>query len=104
MFFRNANNQNRNNRDPLVNDYKNVNIEISYDNFDTINLDFAKKQQYGQELRSQIEQNRLKKEELKRRKQQEELEEELRLQREREQIEKRQNEENKRYRPKIIFP
>ena len=104
MFFRNANNQNRNNRDPLVNDYKNVNIEISYDNFDTINLDFAKKQQYGQELRSQIEQNRLKKEELKRRKQQEELEEELRLQREREQIEKRQNEENKRYRPKINLP
>ena len=63
MFFRNENNRyQNNNKDALINDYKNVNIEISYDNFDTINLDIAKKQQYGQELRSQIEENRLKKE------------------------------------------
>ena len=105
MFFRNENNPNRINRDTTsLNDYRNVNIEISYDNFDTINLDLAKKQQYGQDLRSQMELNRLRREEEKRKKQQEDLEEELRLQREREEIERRQNEENKRYRPIINLP
>jgi hypothetical protein len=63
-----------------------------------------RKQQYGQDLRSQIESDRLRKEEAKRRKKQEDLEEELRLQREREEIERRQKEENKRYRPKINLP
>ena len=109
MFFRNENPQNNynynNNRDTYsLNDYRNVNIEISYDNFDTINLDNIRKQQYGQDLRSQIESDRLRKEAEKRRKKQEDLEEELRLQREREELERRQNEENKRYRPKINLP
>ena len=110
MFFRNENpqnnyNYNNNNRDTYsLNDYRNVNIEISYDNFDTINLDNIRKQQYGQDLRSQIESDRLRKEAEKRRKKQEDLEEELRLQREREELERRQNEENKRYRPKINLP
>ena len=105
MFFRNENPQNNNNRDAYsLNDYRNVNIEISYDNFDTINLDNIKKQQYGQDLRSQMEEDRLRKEAEKRRKKQQDLEEDLRLQREREEIEKRQNEENKRYRPKINLP
>ena len=105
MFFRNENSQINNNRDTYsLNDYRNVNIEISYDNFDTVNLDNIKKQQYGQDLRSQMEEDRLRKEEEKRRKKQEDLEEDLRLQREREEIEKRQNEENKRYRPKINLP
>ena len=105
MFFRNENPQYRINRDTAaLNDYHNINIEISYDNFDTINLDNMRKQQYGQDLRSQIESDRLRKEEAKRRKKQEDLEEELRLQREREELERRQNEENKRYRPKINLP
>ena len=51
-----------------------------------------------------MEEDRLRKEAEKRRKKQEDLEEDLRLQREREEIEKRQNEENKRYRPKINLP
>ena len=104
MFFRNENRQNQNNRDTSINDYRNVNIEISYDNFDTINLDLARKQQYGQDLRQQMADDRRRKEEAKRLKKQQELEEELRLQREREQLEKRQEEENKRYRPKINLP
>jgi len=105
MFFRNENPQYRINRDTAaLNDYHNINLEISYDNFDTINLDFAKKQRYGNDLRQQIEDDKRRKEEEKRRKKLLELEEELRLQREREQIEKRQNEENKRYRPKIDLP
>ena len=104
MFFRNENHQNQNNRDTSINDYRNVNIEISYDNFDTINLDFARKQQYGQDLRQQMADDRRRKEEAKRLKKQQELEEELRLQREREQLKKRQEEENKRYRPKINLP
>ena len=105
MFFRNENSQINNNRDTYsLNDYRNVNIEISYDNFDTVNLDNIKKQQYGKDLRSQMEEDRLRKEAEKRRKKQEDLEEDLRLQREREEIEKRQNEENKRYRPKINLP
>ena len=105
MFFRNENPQYRINRDTAaLNDYHNINIEISYDNFDTINLDQAKKAQYGHDLRQQMEDDRRRKEEEKRRKKLLELEEELRLQREREQIEKRQSEENKRYRPKIDLP
>ena len=105
MFFRNENPQYRINRDTAaLNDYHNINLEISYDNFDTINLDFAKKQRYGNDLRQQIENDKRRKEEEKQRKKLFELEEELRLQREREQIEKRQNEENKRYRPKIDLP
>ena len=105
MFFRNENPQYRINRDTAaLNDYHNINLEISYDNFDTINLDFAKKQRYGNDLRQQIENDKRRKEEEKQRKKLFELEEELRLQREREQIEKRQKEENKRYRPKIDLP
>jgi hypothetical protein len=105
MFFRNENHPNNTKPDTYsLNDYRNVNIEISYDNFDTINLDNLRKQRYGQDLRSQMEEDRLRKEAEKRRKKQQDLEEELRLQREREEIEKRQNEENKRYRPKINLP
>ena len=105
MFFRNENPQNNNNRDTYsLNDYRNINIEISYDNFDTINLDNIRKQQYGHDLRSQMEEDKRRKEEAKRRKKIEDLEEELRLQREREEIERRQKEENKRYRPKINLP
>ena len=105
MFFRNENPQYRINRDTAaLNDYHNINLEISYDNFDTINLDFAKKQRYGNDLRQQIENDKRRKEEEKQRKKLFDLEEELRLQREREQIEQRQKEENKRYRPKIDLP
>lgn len=105
MFFRNENHSNNTKPDTYsLNDYRNVNIEISYDNFDTVNLDNLRKQRYGQDLRSQMEEDRLRKEAEKRRKKQQDLEEELRLQREREEIEKRQNEENKRYRPKINLP
>ena len=102
MFFRNENSTKPDTYS--LNDYRNVNIEISYDNFDTVNLDNLRKQQYGKDLRSQMEEDRLRKEAERRRKKQEDLEEELRLQREREEIEKRQNEENKRYRPKINLP
>ena len=105
MFFRNEKHPNNTKPDTYsLNDYRNVNIEISYDNFDTVNLDNLRKQRYGQDLRSQMEEDRLRKEAEKRRKKQQDLEEELRLQREREEIEKRQNEENKRYRPKINLP
>ena len=105
MFFRNESHPNNTKPDTYsLNDYRNVNIEISYDNFDTVNLDNLRKQRYGQDLRSQMEEDRLRKEAEKRRKKQQDLEEELRLQREREEIEKRQNEENKRYRPKINLP
>ena len=105
MFFRNENHPNNTKPDTYsLNDYRNVNIEISYDNFDTVNLDNLRKQRYGQDLRSQMEEDRLRKEAEKRRKKQQDLEEDLRLQREREEIEKRQNEENKRYRPKINLP
>ena len=69
MFFRNENPQYRINRDTAaLNDYHNINLEISYDNFDTINLDFAKKQRCGNDLRQQIEDDKRRKEEEKRRK------------------------------------
>lgn len=105
MIFRNEYNKNQNfySSGP-VRDDRNVNIEISYDNFDTVNLDLAKKQRYGQDLRSQMEENERKRKEAKEKKKLEDLEEELRLKRERELIEQRMNEENKRYRPQINLP
>ena len=103
MIFRNQYNQNNYNNMPIRDD-RNVNIEISYDNFDTVNLDMAKKIQYGNDLRLQMAENeRKKKAELEKNKL-EDLEEELRLKRERELLEQRQNEENKRYRPQINLP
>jgi hypothetical protein len=107
MIFRNGyNNQNQDNYySPVsVRDNRNVNLEISYDNFDTVNLDMARKQQYGMDLRRQMEENERRKKEALEKKKREDLEEELRLKRERELIEQRQNEENKRYRPKIDLP
>jgi hypothetical protein len=72
MIFRNGyNNQNQDNYySPVsVRDNRNVNIEISYDNFDTVNLDMARKQQYGMDLRRQMEENeRRKKEALEKKK------------------------------------
>ena len=104
MFYRNGYgySQNINDNDPtaLRND-KNVNIEISYDNFDTVNLDIIRKKQYAQDLLSQIEENKRKRRETLEKKKLEDLEEELRLKREQELIEQRQNEENKRFNPKI---
>ena len=105
MIYRNNQNVNSYNFSfSPIRDDRNVNIEISYDNFDTVNLDMARKQQYGQDLRQQMEENERKRKAEKERKKLEDLEEELRLKRERELLEKRQDEENKRYRPKIDLP
>ena len=105
MIYRNGVGFNRNSYDPIaLRDDKNVNIEISYDNFDTVNLDMERKKQYAQDLRSQIEENQLKRREALEKKKLEELEDELRLKREQELIDKRQQEENKRYRPQINLP
>ena len=105
MIFRNQYNQIQNNYNNMpVRDDRNVNIEISYDNFDTVNLDMIKKQQYGNDLRQQMIENERKRKAALEKKKLEDLEEELRLKRERELLEQRQNEENKRYRPKIDLP
>ena len=105
MIFRNQYNQNQNNFNGMpVRDDRNVNIEISYDNFDTVNLDMIKKQQYGNDLRLQMEENEKKRRLAREKKKLEDLEEEQRLKRERELLEQRQNEENKRYRPQIDLP
>ena len=105
MIYRNGNHRYENTYGPVsVRDDRNVNIEISYDNFDTVNLDMERKRQYANDLRSQIEENERRKREAREKKKLEDLEEELRLKRERELIDKRQEEENKRYRPKIDLP
>ena len=79
-----------------------INIEISYDNFE--NLENFKKQQYGKDLRRQIDDNKRRREAEMERKRLQDLAEEERLKREREEIEARQKEENKRYRPIIDLP
>lgn len=79
-----------------------INIEISYDNFDTIER--QKKQQYNIDLRNQIMDNKRRRDAEKEKKRLEDLAEEERLRREREEIEARQREENKRYRPIIDLP
>ena len=79
-----------------------INIEISYDNFDSIEK--LKKQQYSRDLRNQILDNKRRRDAEKERKRLEDLAEEERLRREREEMEARQREENRRYRPKIDLP
>ena len=102
MIYRKGHNQNN---EPIsLRDDKNVNIEISYDNFDTVNLDMERKKQYAQDLLSQIEDNQRKRREALEKKKLQDLEDELRLKREQELIDQRQKEENKRYRPKINLP
>jgi hypothetical protein len=106
MIYRNGNNQIRGGMfNPIsLRDDKNVNLEISYDNFDTVNLDMERKRQYAQDLRSQMEENQRKKREALEKKKLDDLADELRLKREQELIDQRQKEENKRYRPKIDLP
>ena len=79
-----------------------INIEISYDNFDSIEK--LKKQQYSRDLRNQILDNKRRRDAERERKRLEDLAEEERLRREREEMEARQREENRRYRPKIDLP
>ena len=105
MIYRNGLGISQNSSLPIsLRDDKNVNLEISYDNFDTVNLDMERKRQYASDLQSQIEENRRKKLAAIEKKKLEDLEDELRLKREQDLIEKRQQEENKRYRPKINLP
>lgn len=101
MIFNNSlrNRNNPNFSGPADND---INIEISYDNYD--NIENLRKQQYGIDLRNQIDDNRRRREAERRKKELEDLADEERLRREREEIERRQREENKRYRPKIDLP
>jgi hypothetical protein len=79
-----------------------INIEISYDNFD--NIENLRKQQYGKDLRRQIDDNKRRRIAEMERKRLQDIAEEERLKREREEIEARQREENKRYRPIIDLP
>ena len=79
-----------------------INIEISYDNFDSIER--LKKQQYSIDLRNQILDNKRRRDAEREKKRLEDLAEEERLRREREEMEARQREENRRYRPKIDLP
>ena len=79
-----------------------INIEVSYDNYD--NIENIRKQQYGIDLRNQIDDNRRRREAERRKKELEDLKDEERLRRERAELEARQREENKRYRPKINLP
>ena len=105
MIYRNGQNRNQSYYNPVsVRDDKNVNLEISYDNFDTVNLDMERKRRYAQDLRNQIEENERKKREALEKKKLQDLEDELRLKREQEIIDQRQKEENKRYQPKIDIP
>lgn len=105
MIYRNGSSNIQRAYGPIsIRDDKNVNIEISYDNFDTVNLEMEKKAQYAQDLRSQIEENKKRRQEALEKKRLEDLQEELRLKRERELIEQRQNAENRRYRPLVNLP
>ena len=79
-----------------------INIEISYDNFDSIER--LKKQQYSIDLRNQILDNKRRRDAEREKKRLDDLAEEERLRREREEMEARQREENRRYRPKIDLP
>ena len=79
----------------------NINIEVSYDNYDDDYYDIVKKQQYANDLRVQIEENKRRRLAEIERKKLEDIEEELRILRERELIRKRLEAEYKKYRPKL---
>ena len=98
------NNSSRNGNHPnyLSQSDNDINIEVSYDNYD--NIENIRKQQYGIDLRNQIDDNRRRREAERRKKELEDLKDEERLRRERAELEARQREENKRYRPKINLP
>ena len=101
MIFNNStrigNNQNYS---PQTNN--DINIEISYDNFDSVEK--FKKQQYSIDLRNQIMDNKRRRDAEREKKRLEDLAEEERLRREREELEARKREENRRYRPIIDLP
>ena len=101
-MINNINRGNRNYQNFGPQSENDINIEISYDNFE--NLENFRKQQYGIDLRNQIEDNRRRREAEREKKRLADLAEEERLRREREELERRQREENKRYRPIIDLP
>ena len=85
-------------------DQKEVNIQISYDKFSTNEIDNLKKYKYGVDLKQQINNDRIRKMNDNYKKKILDYEEDLRIQREREILEKRQQEDNQRYRPQIDLP
>lgn len=101
MIYNNSS-RNGNNPNYLSQSDNDINIEVSYDNYD--NIENIRKQQYGIDLRNQIDDNRRRREAERRKKELEDLKDEERLRRERAELEARQREENKRYRPKINLP
>ena len=97
-FINNNNNNNFNNYSNLRYNNSQANIEISYDNYFTNNYyKEIEKEKYANDLRQQIEENKLRKEIEKRKKEEEDLKDELRLIKENQQLELQQkkNIENK---------
>ena len=100
--FNFVNNKNFNNNNNNFNNYSNLrynnsqaNIEISYDNYFTNNYyKEIEKEKYANDLRQQIEENKLRKEMEKRKKEEEDLKDELRLIKENQQLEIQQKKEN----------
>ena len=94
-FNNNFNNNNFNNYSNLRYNNSQANIEISYDNYFTNNYyKEIEKEKYANDLRQQIEENKLRKEIEKRKKEEEDLKDELRLIKENQQLEIQQKKEN----------
>ena len=94
-FINNNNNNNFNNYSNLRYNNSQANIEISYDNYFTNNYyKEIEKEKYANDLRQQIEENKLRKEMEKRKKEEEDLKDELRLIKENQQLEIQQKKEN----------
>ena len=94
-FNNNFNNNNFNNYSNLRYNNSQANIEISYDNYFTNNYyKEIEKEKYANDLRQQIEENKLRKEMEKRKKEEEDLKDELRLIKENQQLEIQQKKEN----------
>ena len=93
--FNNNFNNNNNNYSNLRYNNSQANIEISYDNYFTNNYyKEIEKEKYANDLRQQIEENKLRKEMEKRKKEEEDLKDELRLIKENQQLEIQQKKEN----------
>ena len=78
-----------------------ITLEISYDNFYALGVDMMKKKKYAEELKKQIEENKIRKKLEKEKKKLDDLKDEIRIEKERKKIEDSQREEKKRNLPKI---
>ena len=89
--YNNYNNYQNNNSSPS----DGITIEVSYDNFYALGVDMIKKKKYAEELKQQIEENKMRKQIERQNKKLQDLADDIRVEKERKIIEQRLNQDKK---------